>query len=153
MSSLTLALVFAAGIAGCSATPRRLPDGPRTPTVVLDPDGGEPVRVHVELARTDDEKQRGLMYRSRLDPDGGMLFLFDRETHQVFWMRNTYVPLDMIFISKDRRVVGVVEHAEPLTDTPRSVEGLSQYVLEVEGGFAAQHRIGGGTRVQFVDVD
>ncbi len=146
-----LALAVAAG---CShAGPPRAPDGPRAPTVLLEPEGAPPVRVRVEVARSDEEHQRGLMYRSHLEADAGMLFLFDRETHQVFWMRNTYVPLDMIFIGKDLRVVGVVERAEPLTDAPRSVEGRSQYVLEVEGGFAARHRIGGGTRVQFIDVD
>jgi uncharacterized membrane protein (UPF0127 family) len=68
-------------------------------------------------------------------------------------MRNTYIPLDMIFISTDKRVVGVVERAEPLTDDPRSVEGESQYVLEVPGGFAVENRIGPGTVVRFVDVE
>jgi uncharacterized membrane protein (UPF0127 family) len=111
------------------------------------------VRVRVELAVTADEQRRGLMERQRLEPGWGMLFLNQRPRQLTFWMHNTYIPLDMIFITAERRVLGVVERAEPLTDDPRSVPGDSQYVLEVPGGFAADHRIGPGTRVSFVDID
>jgi uncharacterized membrane protein (UPF0127 family) len=138
-------------LAGCSHGATARP--PTTPRVVLLPDGHAPVEVRVELARTAGEQQRGLMYRDRLADGAGMLFLFDRSRHQVFWMRNTYIPLDMIFISTDKRVVGVVERAEPLTDDPRAVDGDSQYVLEVPGGYAVANRIGPGTTVRFVDVE
>jgi len=67
-------------------------------------------------------------------------------------MHNTYIPLDMIFIGTDRRIVGVVENATPQTDDPREVEGESQYVLEVNAGFARRHSLGPGTLVRFVDV-
>jgi uncharacterized membrane protein (UPF0127 family) len=122
------------------------------PTVVLRPSGGKEVRVRVELARTDAERARGLMFRDRLDEGSGMLFLFEREDQQRFWMKNTYIPLDMIFITKDHRVLGMVENAEPLTETGRMVPGRSQFVLEVQGGFAARHRVGPGTEVEFLHV-
>jgi uncharacterized membrane protein (UPF0127 family) len=93
------------------------------------------------------------MFRERLEAGQGMLFLFEAPHPITFWMRNTYIPLDMIFIGADRRVVGVVERAEPLTDDMRSVQGDSQYVLEVPGGWAAEHRIAPGTRTEFVNVD
>jgi uncharacterized membrane protein (UPF0127 family) len=120
---------------------------------VLRPPGRKEVRVRVEIARTPTETERGLMYRDRLGPDAGMLFLFDREEPRSFWMRNTYIPLDMIFITKERRVLGVVERAEPMTDKQRSVPGASQYVLEVVGGYAEQHGIVPGTHVEFVHVE
>lgn len=110
------------------------------------------MNVRVEVARTERDKIRGLMHRRHLAPDAGMLFLYDREEPRSFWMRNTYIPLDMIFIGADHRVVGVVADAEPLTDDGREVDAPSQYVLEVNAGFAARYRIGPGTRARFVNV-
>lgn len=123
------------------------------PEVVFHPAGAEPVHVRVELARTAAETERGLMYRDHLDDGRGMLFLFAAPKQQVFWMHNTYIPLDMIFLGADRRVVGVVERAQPLTDTPRAVPGLSQYVLEVPGGWSVAHRVGPGTPATFAGFE
>ncbi|MDH5671666.1 MAG: DUF192 domain-containing protein [Myxococcales bacterium] len=122
-------------------------------TVELSPPGHPLVRVTVELARTVQERQQGLMYRKQLAPDAGMLFLFEEEKPLSFWMRNTYVPLDMIFIGSDLRIVGIVENAEPLTDDSRSVDGHSQYVLEVNAGFSREHGLATGTAVAFVGVE
>jgi hypothetical protein len=82
-----------------------------------------------------------------------MLFLFERPEQLSFWMRNTYIPLDMIFIEPGMTVLGIVENAEPLTDTARSVPGLSQYVLEVNAGFSRRHGITAGTVVRFAGVE
>lgn len=122
------------------------------PWVVLEPPGREQVTVRVEVARTPAQTQRGLMYRRELDRDAGMLFLFPRARHQTFWMRNTYLPLDMIFITSEMRVLGVVENATPETDDARQVDGISQFVLEVNAGFAREHSIGPGTTVRFENV-
>lgn len=121
-------------------------------SVELFPVGRAPVLVRVELARTPAERQRGLMYRKELAADTGMLFLFEGSQQLTFWMRNTYVALDMIFIESSLRVLGVVENAEPQTDTTRSVPGLSQYVLEVNAGFSREHGIGPGTKVRYEGV-
>jgi uncharacterized protein len=118
--------------------------------VVLEPMGADPVRVRVEVVQTPQERQRGLMYRKQLDPDAGMLFVFERPQHNVFWMHNTFLPLDMIFITRDMRVLGVVENATPQTDSPREVPGESLYVLEVNAGFSRQHGIAQGTKVQWI---
>jgi uncharacterized membrane protein (UPF0127 family) len=123
------------------------------PTVLLRPEGRPEVSVRVELARTAEERARGLMFREHLDSDAGMLFLYDGEDIRRFWMRNTLIPLDMIFISADLRVAGVVENAEPQTDTPRQVDQPSQYVLEVNGGFAAAHGITAGTPVELRGIE
>ncbi len=122
---------------------------PTGPAVILEPPGQPSVRVPVEVARTPAETQRGLMFRRQLDPAAGMLFLFRRPRQLTFWMRNTLIPLDMIFITGELRVLGVVENAEPETDDPREVEGDSQFVLEVNAGFAREHGIGPGTVVRF----
>ena len=123
-----------------------------TAHVVLEPEGGAPVEVRVEIARTPRERRRGLMWRRYLARDAGMLFVFEAPEQQVFWMRNTFVSLDMIFIGADRRVVGIVEDATPLTEEDRAVEAPSQYVLEVRAGFSREHGVSIGTPVQFVDV-
>jgi uncharacterized membrane protein (UPF0127 family) len=123
------------------------------PLVVLEPPGRDPVTVRVEIARSYAETRRGLMFREELAPDAGMLFLFRRPREQTFWMLNTPIPLDMIFIGSDMRVLGVVENAEPRSGEERGVDGDSQFVLEVNGGFARAHGIGAGTRVRFEHVD
>ncbi len=122
------------------------------PLVVLEPAGALPVGVRVEVARASAETRRGLMYRRHMDPDAGMIFLFARPRHLTFWMHNTYIPLDMVFITSDMRVLGVVENAPPENDDAREVEGISQFVLEVNAGFAREHGITAGTLVRFENV-
>lgn len=109
--------------------------------------------VQVELARTDESRARGLMFRRDLPRDRGMLFLFDETSEHPFWMHNTLIALDLIYLGEDRQVVGVVANAEPRTDTPRTVGKPSRYVVEVAGGEAAAHAVGPGTRAVFVAVE
>jgi hypothetical protein len=92
------------------------------------------------------------MGRRRLAPDAGMLFVFERAERQSFWMRNTFLPLDIIFIGEDRRIAGVVEDATPRTDDERAVDAESRYVLEVHAGFAREHGLTAGTPVRFVNL-
>jgi len=119
--------------------------------VVLHTKQGD-VTVSVEVADTPDERSLGLMYRKELAADAGMLFLFDEPQHLTFWMKNTVLPLDMIFITADRRVLGVVKNATPFTQTSRSVPGESQYVLEVNAGFSDKHGVADGDTVTFQGV-
>jgi uncharacterized protein len=127
------------------------PGGPAPvrPRVTIDSPSGRSTSVEVEVARTEEELQRGLMFREGLGPRAGMLFLFADSFDRSFWMKNTLIPLDMIFIDEKGTVVGIVERAEPLTLTERTVGRPSRYVLEVEGGFAAEHGIRAGDRVRF----
>ncbi len=92
---------------------------------------------------------RGLMYRQHLPVDAGMIFLFDADEDHSFWMKNTLIALDMIFIKSDLTVAGVVERAVPMTFDDRHVGVASRYVLEVNGGWAREHGVTSGTRVQF----
>jgi len=122
------------------------------PRVVLEGANGERNAVRVELARDDEERARGLMYREKLEDDAGMLFLFPVAEDHGFWMKNTLIPLDMIFIGEDGRVVGVVENAAPRSLDLRSAGAPSRYVLEVNGGWAARRGVKKGDRVRFEGV-
>jgi uncharacterized protein len=114
--------------------------------------GGRKVEFRVEVAVTPEEHARGLMYRSQLAPEAGMIFVFEQPSVQRFWMKNTLIPLDMIFIGKDRRIVGIVHDAVPETETERMVGAPSQYVLEIGGGLSARLGIRPGELVDFQNV-
>ena len=122
-----------------------------TPTVVLHATAGgqRSIPVRVELALTGPQRERGLMFRNHLDPDTGMLFLFPSPAPLTFWMKNTLIPLDMIFIDSNRRILCIVENAAPETETGRHVEGDSQYVLEIGGGLSQKWGLSAGTTVEF----
>ena len=121
------------------------------PSVAIPIDDGE-LLFRVELAVTPNERARGLMYREKLGADDGMLFLFDRTQRQSFWMKNTLIPLDMIFIDARGTIVGIVENAEPLTTESRSVNAPSKYVLELNGGTCRKLGIREGALVRFIDI-
>jgi len=115
--------------------------------VVFESARGE-VAVEVEIAQDDEQRRIGLMLRRHL-PDGqGMLFLMPDERVHAFWMKNTLITLDMIFVDEALRVAGVVERTTPLDRTPRSVGKPSRYVVEVPGGFASRAGIGAGDRMR-----
>ena len=118
-------------------------------TLVLEAAPREPITLKVEVASTDAQRQTGMMFRESMRDDEGMLFLFSTERHNSFWMHNTLIPLDMLFIDSEWKVVGVVHDATPQTDDPRNVPKMSQYVLEVNGGFAARNGLGPDTLVRF----
>jgi uncharacterized protein len=104
--------------------------------------------VDAEVAATRDARTRGLMWRSSLPEGTGMLFIFPAEEELNFWMKNTLIPLDLVFISKDRVIVGIVERAEPRTLSPRGPGRPATYVLEVPGGWAAKVGLKPGLKVQ-----
>jgi len=147
---LVIALILAGSCRG-GASPAQGKDMPQ-PAVRFETSRG-PWIVKVEVARTNAQRARGLMFRQDLPRDHGMLFLFDETAEQTFWMRNTLIPLDMIFLGDDRVVAGVVANAAPRTETPRTVGKPSRYVVEVSGGEAAAHAVGPGTRAVFLGVD
>jgi uncharacterized membrane protein (UPF0127 family) len=121
------------------------------PHVVLHGTGGD-VTVPVEIADTQAERSLGLMYRKDLAANAGMLFLFEETSVHGFWMKNTPLPLDMLFIDEQLTIVGIVADAEPYTTVARSVGVPSRYVLEVHAGFSARHGVRAGDRVSFVHV-
>lgn len=108
--------------------------------------------VRVEVARTDAQRAKGLMDRDALAPDAGMLFIFDESAPHGFWMKNTRIPLDMLFLDDGGRIVGIVARAAPMTLELRDPGVPSRYVLEVNGGWAAAHGVAVGDRASFENV-
>lgn len=152
--------VLGLGAAGCTKPSATAQDTAATQAparasevVFHSPSGGSPWHVKVELARTQDELTRGLMFRDKLGSDEGMLFLFPRPEIRRFWMRNTHIPLDMVFLDSSRVVVGIEENAVPLDETSRGPDTPAQYVVEVRGGLARQHGLGVGARAEFRNVE
>lgn len=107
-------------------------------------------RISVELAADEASRSRGLMHRRQLAEDSGMLFLFEQSREVAFWMRNTLIPLDMIFIAESGRVVKVHANAVPHDDTAISSGTPVRAVLEIPGGRAAQLGIVSGVVLRHV---
>jgi uncharacterized membrane protein (UPF0127 family) len=101
----------------------------------------------VEMATTEQEKETGLMYRKELADGKGMLFDFSPEQEVSMWMKNTYIPLDMIFIRSDGRILRIAENTEPLSTKIIASGGLAKGVLEVIAGTAKKYGIEPGDRV------
>jgi hypothetical protein len=116
---------------------------------IVAPDGKTRASVTVEVADTEQQREVGLMFRKHLDDEAGMLFVFKDAEHRNFWMHNTVIPLDMLFADSGGRVIGIVANAEPFSDKAVGVEGGSEYVLEVNGGFCANNGIKPGDRFNF----
>ncbi len=141
----TALLAAAAPGSGCRA------DAPRpVPRVLVDAARGT-AAVRVEVARTEAQRERGLMQRTALDPDAGMIFVFADSARHGFWMKNTLIPLDMVFIGDDGRVAAIVQR-QPLSLEVTDGGADSRYVLEVNGGWAAEHGVKVGDRVRFENV-
>jgi uncharacterized protein len=102
----------------------------------------------VEIARDDASRARGLMDRRFMPADHGMLFEFDREAPEAFWMKDTYIPLDMIFISKTGIVMNIVANAEPLSERAIPSGPPCMAVLELNGGVAAKIGLKIGDKVR-----
>ncbi len=148
-AGLRLAALALCPLAGaCAQGKGAAPPAPGPPRVLLH-NGGRVHAVQVEVARTEAERERGLKGRERLEPGRGMLFVFAEDSEHVFWMKDTLVPLDMIFIDGLGQVVGVVRRAEPQSTAPRTVGVPSRYVLEVPGGWAEERGVSPGDGVRF----
>lgn len=115
--------------------------------VVTLPDRRHGPSWRVEIAAAEHERARGLMYRRSLAEDRGMIFLMPGDHDWAFYMRNTYIPLDMVFIDRDWRVVGVQANTRPLTETLRRGGAPCRYVLELAAHQARKHGIRSGTRL------
>jgi len=123
----------------------------RSDEVVLAGDFGQ-VRFNVEVARTPEEQARGLMYVESMPSSAGMLFAYPTPRNVSFWMRNTLIPLDMIFIDVTGTVARVHANAVPLDETPIPSEGRVSGVLEINGGLAARIGIAPGALVRHPEL-
>lgn len=122
------------------------------PRVFISTQQGREVQVSVEIADSPAKRELGLQYRRDLKEDEGMLFLFSAPSVQTFWMKNTPLSLDLIFIGSHQRIVGIIHEATPFSTSTLAVSAPSQYVLEVRGGLARRWGIGAGDPVRFEGV-
>jgi hypothetical protein len=127
-------------------TAAKLPMG----TVTFRIPGSNALRVAVEVAKNDHDRMRGLMFRKRMESDHGMIFSFDDKEDHTFWMHNTCIPLDMLFIDEDGLIVGIQENTPTMSDDTFKSGCPGKYVLELNAGYARSHGIKAG---QFVGID
>lgn len=163
MRSPVLTTIFAAVLAACSpgksqgaqsvpskieAAPRHAVSGlPVIPLTVTH--AGKKHTFQVEVARTRQEQMRGLMFRTSMGADEGMIFPQKTPNYASFWMHNTVIPLDIIYIGTDHRILNVIANAVPYSENPLYAEGLTAGVLELNGGRAAELGIGKGDVVKW----
>jgi uncharacterized protein len=133
---ISVGVMTTAGIAGCQA---------RLPRVTLQASGQE---LTVEVARTDAERERGLMGRSRIGPREGMIFVFDRDDHLSFWMKNTPTALSIAFLSADGKVLQI-EDMEPFSEKIIHSKLSARYALEMRQGAFAEMHVTEGAMVTF----
>jgi len=107
-----------------------------------------PVAFQVEIADTDASREQGLMFRKNLAPDKGMLFDFKTPRQTAFWMKNTLIPLDILYIAADGRIVSIARNAVPHSEVPIPSGGVVLGVLEIAGGRASELGIYPGDRVK-----
>lgn len=117
-------------------------------TLVIVTAGG-PRSFLIEVARSSSEKSRGLMFRTKLKPGFGMLFPYETPKPVSMWMRNTYISLDMIFVTADGRIHRIEERAQPHSDKIINSQGVVSGVLEIGGGEAARLKIRVGDMVLY----
>lgn len=105
--------------------------------------------IKIEFAQEDSEMMQGLMYRDSMNSDEGMLFLYPYSQEMYFWMKNTQIPLDLIFINEDGVIVDLAERTTPFSEENIHSQVLSKYVLEVNAAYCAENYIIIGDRVKW----
>lgn len=143
--STALAVVCWLAFSAIALGPARAEDG-LTPLEITTATGAH--EFQVEIAKDEPARERGLMYRRFMPANRGMLFEFDRDEPVGFWMKNTYIKLDMIFIARDGAVTRVAANAEPLSEKIIYSGGPCVAVLELNGGVAADIALKPGDRVK-----
>ncbi len=106
-------------------------------------------KIDMEVAHGETERNMGLMYRRSLPENSGMLFIMDENKEQSFWMRNTYISLDIIYVNEQKEIVSIAEGTTPLSEAPIPSKGDALYVVEVIAGYCQTHNIKIGDRVDW----
>ncbi|TFH23732.1 MAG: DUF192 domain-containing protein [Myxococcales bacterium] len=141
---LPTARIFAA-VASALVSAAACNSGSSPHVVLTSADGAIPVEV--ELALTREDQARGLMYRESMPENHGMLFVFADNQDRSFWMKNTPLPLDIIYIGEDARIVSIAQNTTPYSTRAIPSRAPARYVLEVNGGFCRRRGIKVGSEV------
>jgi uncharacterized membrane protein (UPF0127 family) len=105
--------------------------------------------IDVEIAETDEKRHRGLMFRNKMEENQGMLFIFDNEEIQSFYMKNTLIPLDIIFINAKKQIVKIYKNTTPLSEKDLPSFKPCLYVVEVNGGYTDKYKIKEGDYIDW----
>ncbi len=116
---------------------------------ILKPSGDTIQRMDIEIAASEYETQTGLMYRKSMEQEQGMLFITEKMRKQSFYMKNTLIPLDIIYIDDALRIVSIQENAKPLDETPLPSGVPAQYTLEINAGLVAAWGIVVGDQIVY----
>lgn len=117
--------------------------------VILDSNKVIKKKIDIEIADTEYDRELGLMFRKEMSDEQGMLFIFPVEDELSFWMRNTYIPLDMIFINSQKRIITIHKNTIPLSEGSYRSSAPAKYVLEVNGGFTDRYQIKEGDYINW----
>ena len=110
-------------------------------TIISSETGKAIKTLDIELADDPAQREQGLMYRRSMKDEQGMLFLFDRPAPQSFWMRNTYIPLDIIYVDENKKITTIHPNTTPLSEVSLPSDGDAQFVLEVNGGWCMRYGV------------
>lgn len=106
-------------------------------------------KISIEIADSPAEREQGLMYRHTMPDSCGMLFKFEVEEQQSFWMKNTIMPLDIIYVGEDMKIVSIAKNTVPYSENGIPSVKPAKYVVEVNAGFTDAYKIGEGTMIRF----
>jgi uncharacterized membrane protein (UPF0127 family) len=118
----------------------------------VDKNGKTLQKIEIEIADDDRQREQGLMWRKKMLDSRGMVFIFSEESPQRFWMRNTYLPLDIIYVNSKMEIVSIQKNCAILNDKGLPSAKPAQFVVEVNGGFSDKHGIKEGTKIMFKDL-
>jgi uncharacterized protein len=108
--------------------------------------------LDIEIADNEYETQTGLMYRTKLETNDAMLFIFPNEDFRSFYMKNTKIPLDIIYINANKEIVSFQKNAKPFDETSLPSEAPSKYVLEINGGMSDDWKLKVGDKIEFIKI-
>ncbi|MEO8209610.1 MAG: DUF192 domain-containing protein [bacterium] len=115
-------------------------------------DGSIIKKIDIEIADNDDKRSQGLMYRRSMDEGRGMLFLFDKESPQGFWMKNTVIPLDIIYVNAKKEIVKIHKNTTPFSEKDLPSEKPTLYVVEVIGGYTDKYGVKEGDKINYLKL-
>ena len=118
-------------------------------TLTINRFDGTAITFHIELADSDYERETGLMHRTKMSDDQGMLFVFEKEDLRYFYMKNTPIPLDLIFINSENRIVSIHSDAKPMSEATISSKYPAKYVLEINAGLSSRNDIQEGMEIAY----
>jgi len=106
--------------------------------------------IDIEVADDEAEREQGLMYRQTMNADKGMLFIFDNSDQRFFWMKNTFISLDIIYVDENMKIVTIHKTALPQSETSLPSIEPAKYVVEVNAGFTDRYKINKGDKILFI---